>query len=306
MKLPEKINIVEVGPRDGLQNETKPIPTEDKLRFIVSLAEAGITYIEATSFVSPKWVPQLSDAAELSQLIFQNIQKHSLTLSALVPNEQGLERAIASGYKELAVFTAASEEFNRQNINTSIEESFARIQHIMTSALARGLKVRGYLSTVIECPYSGKVSLKVVAELTKRLLEMGCYQVSLGETIGVAAPKEIALMFEEVLKITKPEQIALHCHDTYGCALANVMTAMEYGITTFDSSAGGLGGCPYAKGASGNLATEDLVYFCERQGLSTGINLQKLVTASQNIFQYLGRYSPSKTHQAILAKGDQI
>lgn len=306
MKLPEKINIVEVGPRDGLQNETKPIPTEDKLRFIVSLAEAGITYIEAASFVSPKWVPQLSDAAELSQLAFQNIQKPSITLSALVPNEQGLERAIASGYKEIAVFTAASEEFSRRNINASIEESFARIQHIMTSALVSGLKVRGYLSTVIECPYSGKVSLKVVAALTKRLLEMGCYQVSLGETIGVAAPKEIALMFEEVLKITKPEQIALHCHDTYGCALANVMTAMKYGITTFDSSAGGLGGCPYAKGASGNLATEDLVYFCERQGFSTGINLQKLVTASQNIFRYLGRSSPSKTHQAILAKGDQV
>lgn len=302
MKFPEKINIVEVGPRDGLQNELQFIPTDIKLQFIKTLIDAGLTYIEATSFVHPKAVPHLADAEELSTSLSPILKRNNLALSSLVPNEKGLERAIASGFKEIAVFTAASEEFNKHNINATIEESFTRIQQIMKPAINQGLKVRGYLSTVIECPYSGKISPQIVAALTKRLLEIGCYQVSLGETIGVAAPKEIALMLEEVLKIVKPEQIALHCHDTYGCALANVMTAMNYGVTTFDSSAGGLGGCPYAPGASGNLATEDLVYFCERQGIATCVDLQKLVTASQIIFRYLGRPTPSKTHQALLAK----
>ena len=280
------------------------IPTDIKLHFIESLVEAGISNIEVTSFVNPKAIPQLADAEELSNNISQLLQKTGLTLSlsSLVPNKKGLERAVAAGYKEVAVFTAASDEFNKHNINATVEESFTRLEQIAHSALSQGLKVRGYLSTIIECPYSGKISPKVVATLTKRLLKMGCYQVSLGETIGVAAPCEIATMLEAVLSAAKPEQLALHCHDTYGCALANVATAMEYNITTFDSSAGGLGGCPYAKGASGNLATEDLIYFCERQGVATGVNLQKLVTASQNIFQYLGRRSTSKTHQAVIAK----
>lgn len=305
MKLPAKIQIVEVGPRDGLQNEKQFIPTDIKLHFIEALVESGLTYIEATSFVNPKAIPQLADSEDLSTFLAHPLQHKRLTLSALVPNEKGLKRAIAAGFKEIAVFTAASDEFNKHNINVTIEESFTRLKHVTRIALSQGLKVRGYLSAVIECPYSGKVSPKIVATLTKCLLEMGCYQVSLGETIGVAAPREIAAMLETVLSAVKPQQLAIHCHDTYGCALANVMTAMEYGITTFDSSAGGLGGCPYAKGASGNLATEDLVYLCERQGIATGVNLKKLVTASQIIFQHIGRSSPSKTHQALLAKTTQ-
>lgn len=302
MKFPEKIKIVEVGPRDGLQNEIKVIPIEEKLHFIQGLLEAGLKYIEITSFVNPKKITQFTDAKELTARIMPIISSTSIVISALVPNEKGLEDALACKINEVAVFTSSSDEFNLHNINTDIEGSFTRIEPVAKKAILNKVKVRGYLSTVIECPYFGKINPKKVAELVKRLLDLGCYEVSLGETLGVAVPLETSVLFEEVLKIARPDQVAFHCHDTYGTALSNVFAAMEYGIATFDTSSGGLGGCPYAPGASGNLATEDLVYFCARQGIETGISLEKIVTASSQIFKYLNKTSPSKVNQAFLLK----
>lgn len=297
--LPKQVKIVEVGPRDGLQNEPENIPTDVKVAFIRQLAEAGIKNIEATSFVHPKRIPQLADALEVLQAL--PLDNPDLTFSALVPNQKGLERALESGVKRIAVFTAASNTFTSKNINMSIKESLATFKPVVEEALKNGLSVRGYVSTCFVCPYEGEVPRNAVSDVTEQLLAMGVDEVSLGDTLGAAVPKDVYETLSGVLETVPVEKLALHFHDTYGTALANVYAGLELGITTFDASAGGLGGCPYAPGASGNLATEDLVYFMERMGISTGIDLEKLARASQTIESFLKRPLPSKQLQRIKA-----
>ena len=294
-----KITIWEVGPRDGLQNESQTLPPQVRAEFVAKLAEAGLAHLEVGAFVSPKAVPQMAGTDEVFAELAARELPAGLVLSALVPNERGLEYARRSGLREIAIFTAASDEFNRRNINTDIEGSFARLTPVVRQALAEGMRVRAYLSTVVECPYEGKVEPRKVAELTARLLELGCYQVSLGETLGVAVPDEIAAVIEACLSLAAPEQLALHLHDTYGTALASAMVGLRMGITTFDTSAGGLGGCPFAPGAAGNLATEDLVYALERMGYETGIDLDGLVEATRFIHQHLPHPPRSRAWQAL-------
>ncbi len=294
---PRVVRVIEVGPRDGLQNESTVVSTQDKATFVARLADAGIKEIEATSFVSPKWVPQLGDAEELWPML-----RPGPKYSALVPNEKGLERAIACGVERISVFTAASEAFTKKNINMSIEESlglFSKMIWNFRSVSPKGY-VRGYVSTIVECPYSGKVSPKIVATIAKRLLEFGVDEVSLGDTTGVAVPKEIIKLSAELRGVPK-DRIAWHFHDTRGTAMANVACALEKGYTAFDSSAGGLGGCPYAPGAGGNLATEDLVYFLERSGHKTGINLTVLAQASLPVLALMGRQPFGKAQLAVLS-----
>lgn len=297
---PPKVNIVEVGPRDGLQNESKIISTNDKILFIEKLAASGLKQIEVTSFVSPKAIPQLADAKEVTNRLKSN---PGLTYSALVPNIKGLERAIESGIKRIAVFTAASETFTKKNINMSIKESLETFEPVIETALKAGMSIRGYVSTCFVCPYEGEIKKEKVLEVTKELLDMGVYEVSLGDTIGKASPKDVFETIGFVLKSIPKEKIALHFHDTYGAALANVMAGLELGITTFDSSAGGLGGCPYAPGASGNLATEDLVYLLDGMGIESGVDLEKLAEASLFMQKIIGRKLPSKQLQSIISRG---
>jgi hydroxymethylglutaryl-CoA lyase len=291
------VRIIEVGPRDGLQNEKSPIATEAKLAFIGALAEAGLKEIEATSFVSSKWVPQLGDAAELwPQLPVGPLY------SALVPNLKGLERAVSVGVSRIAVFTAASEAFTQKNINMSIEESigvFGEVVQTFRSAVPDGF-VRGYVSTVVECPYSGRVSPEAVARVAERLFAIGVDEVSLGDTIGVAVPHDVAVLCDEISTFPKP-RVAWHFHDTRGTAIANVAEALSRDYSAFDASAAGLGGCPYAVGAGGNLATEDLVYFLERSGIATGIELKALAEASLPVLEAVGRSAVAKSQLAALA-----
>lgn len=297
------IRIIEVGPRDGLQNETQPISTEAKLEFVRKLALAGCREIEATSFVSPKWVPQLGDAAELWPQLPTGPK-----YSALVPNLKGLERAIAVGAERIALFTAASESFTQRNINMSIDQSletFKDVVQAFRSERPSGF-VRGYVSTAFECPYEGRVEPGRVISVCERLMEIGVDEISIGDTIGVAVPKEVASLDRLLLGIFPIEKLVYHFHDTRGTAIANVAQALDDGIQAFDSSAAGLGGCPYAKGAGGNLATEDLVYFLERSGLRSGINLTALAEASSGILELMGRSPASKTQQAVLASGPQL
>ncbi len=291
--------IVEVGPRDGLQNEKTPIPTSAKLAFISALLGAGLREIEATSFVSPKWVPQLGDAAELwPQLPPGGIY------SALVPNVKGYERAAGVGVERIALFTAASDAFTQRNINMTVDESLAVFAEVM--ALAKGKYVRGYVSTAFECPYAGRISPEAVLQVSNRLMELGVDEISLGDTIGTAAPREVTEL-ARVFKggfVGKPEQVFWHFHDTNGMAIANVAAALEAGyLGGFDSSAAGLGGCPYAPGAAGNLATDDLVYFLEREGVSTGVDREGLAKASLPILEALGRSPQAKAQVARLASG---
>jgi len=293
------IRIVEVGPRDGLQNETNPIPTAVKLEFINNLIAAGITEIEATSFVSPKWVPQLADAAEL----WPQLPK-TAKFSALVPNEKGLERAIELNVQRIAVFTAASDAFTQKNINMTVEQSletFRSVIHQFKQHTPNGW-VRAYVSTAFECPYAGKIDPQQTTHVATKLLEMNVNEISIGDTIGVAVPHEVEQLTKELLKEIPKERLAYHFHDTRGTAIANVSKALEMGITAFDSSAGGLGGCPYAPGAGGNLATEDLVYFLERSGIKTNINLEKLAKASLGVLEHLHRAPVAKAQLAALAK----
>lgn len=294
------IRIIEVGPRDGLQNEQTPIPTLVKASFITALVKAGLREIEATSFVSPKWVPQLGDAAELwPQLPPQGLY------SALVPNLKGLERAIQVGVKRIAIFTAASDEFTKRNINMTIAESldaFCEVLSTFREQVPSGF-VRGYISTAFECPFAGRIEPSKVVEVGERLFEIGVDEISVGDTIGVAVPAEVKALTAELLNLTDSKKIAYHFHDTRGTAIANVAAALEMGIGTFDSSAGGLGGCPYAPGAGGNLATEDLVYFLERSGLQTGVDLERLARASLPILSHLGRLPSAKAQVALLAPG---
>ncbi|TPW12738.1 MAG: hydroxymethylglutaryl-CoA lyase, partial [bacterium] len=276
--LPGQVDIVEVGPRDGLQNEKTVVPAADKVAFIRALAAAGFPEIEVTSFVSPKWVPQLADAGEVLEALGQ--PPHGVGYSALVPNVAGMERALAAGLLRVAVFTAASETFNRKNINASIAESLERFQPVMEMARSAGVSVRGYLSTAFVCPYEGPVDPAAAAGIVVRLFELGVDEVSIGDTIGAAVPRQVHDLLDELAEDVSADQLAMHFHDTRGTALANVMASLERGITIFDASAGGLGGCPFAPGATGNLATEDLVYFLNGMGIDSGVDLQRVRAAS--------------------------
>ncbi len=295
-KLPRRITVVEVGPRDGLQNEKAQIPTDVKVRFIDALSESGLPVIEATSFVSPSAIPQLADADEVMRRIKRKV---GVRYSVLVPNEKGLERALAAGLKEIAVFTAASETFNKNNINATIAESIERFKPIMRTARDNKLRVRGYISTCFGCPYEGAVAPAKVLDVAERLLALGIDELSIGDTIGVATPSGVFELTEKLLTRVEIGRLAMHFHDTRGTALANVLAAMETGVTIFDSSAGGLGGCPYAPGASGNLATEDLLYMLHGMNIETGVSLEKVVAASASLAASLDHEPTSKYYQAV-------
>lgn len=299
MKFPNRVKIVEVGPRDGLQNESTFIPTATKIEFINRLSEVGYTTIESTSFVSPKWIPQLADHKEVFQSI---IKKSDISYPVLVPNMKGLEEALAVNVKEIAIFTAASETFTQKNINCSIEESFQRFKPVIDTAKAANLRIRGYVSCALGCPFEGEVRPESVAEVAARLYEMGCYEISLGDTIGVGTPLKTKNMIEAVAKKVPIAFLAGHFHDTYGQALANIYAALELGLCTFDSSVSGLGGCPYAQGATGNVATEDLIYMLQGLNIETGIDLNRLIDIGTFICQYLGKPSRSKVNLAMIAK----
>ncbi|XP_023374873.1 hydroxymethylglutaryl-CoA lyase, mitochondrial isoform X2 [Otolemur garnettii] len=292
---PKQVKIVEVGPRDGLQNEKNIVPTPVKIKLIDMLSETGLPVIEATSFVSPKWVPQMADHTE----VLKGIKKFpGINYPVLTPNFKGFEAAVAAGAKEVSIFGAASELFTRKNINSSIEESFQRYDSIMKAAQAKGILVRGYVSCALGCPYEGKISPAKVAEVAKRMYSMGCYEISLGDTIGVGTPGAMRDMLTAVMHEVPLAALAVHCHDTYGQALANTLMALQMGVSVVDSSVAGLGGCPYARGASGNLATEDLVYMLSGLGIHMGVNLQKLLEAGDFICQALNRKTNSKVAQA--------
>lgn len=296
MNFPQKVRIVEVGPRDGLQNEKQIISAAAKITLIEMLADAGLNYIEAGSFVNPKWVPQMADSAE----VFSGIsRKPNVTYAALVPNLQGYERAIQVGANEVAIFAAASDAFSQKNINCSIAESIKRFDILISAAKARQIPVRGYISCVAGCPYSGDVNPALVARIARDLFDMGCHEISLGDTIGVGTANQIKKIIDNVAQEIAIEKIAVHLHDTYGQALTNVYASLEMGVGVIDSSIAGLGGCPYAAGASGNLATEDLVFLLDGLGLEHGVNLQKLVQAGNFISGQIGRDNQSKTAQAL-------
>jgi len=298
-KLAKTVQVTEVGPRDGLQNEKGVVPTDRKIAFIEGLVEAGVTRLEAGSFVSPKWVPAMADTAE----VFQKIKrKPGVKYIALVPNAKGMEAAVAAQVRDIAVFTAASETFTKKNTNVSIEESLANIAQVVTGARRESMWVRGYISTCFGCPYEGKVAPEQVLKVARRLLEIGVDELSVGDTIGVATPNQVTALVDLLQRETPLAKIALHFHDTRGTALANVLAGLQSGIAKFDSSSGGLGGCPYAPGASGNLATEDLLYLLQGMGIQTGVDLDKIVQASLGIASALGRALPSRYLQAHLAQ----
>ncbi|MBI5708251.1 MAG: hydroxymethylglutaryl-CoA lyase [Armatimonadetes bacterium] len=296
------VRIIEVGPRDGLQNEATPIPTESKLAFVAALAACGLEEIEATSFVSPKWVPQLGDAESLWPLLPPGPE-----YSALVPNLKGLERALALGVKRIALFTAASDAFTQKNIRMTVAESLALFREVV--AAFRGSVpdgwIRGYVSTAFECPYAGRIAPAATAKVARSLAELGVDEVALGDTIGVAVPAEVRELDHAVFDVVPRPMIAYHFHDTRGTAIANVAAALEDGVQAFDASAGGLGGCPYAPGAGGNLATEDLVYFLERSGFATGVSLPDLAQATLPVLRLLGRSPAAKSQLAALAASPQ-
>ncbi len=297
MNLPSTVHIVEVGPRDGLQNEQQILDTAIKIDLINRLATTGLTTIEATSFVAANWVPQLADASEV--LLGIN-HPQGISFPVLVPNEQGMEKAIAAGATSVAVFTTASEKFSQKNTHCTVAESIARIEKIIVLAQQNSITVRGYISCTLGCPYEGEVPYIKTAELAHKLYELGCYQISLGDTIGIGTPLRAKQMIETVIKKIPINSIAAHFHDTYGQALANIYAVLELGISTFDSSIAGLGGCPYAKGAAGNVATEDLVYMLEGMGIKTGVDLNSLLSVSNFISSILGRKTNSKVAQAKL------
>jgi hydroxymethylglutaryl-CoA lyase len=299
MKHPERVRIVDVGPRDGLQNEPGNVPTAVKVALIERLAAAGLPAVEATSFVSPKWVPQMADAAQVMAAIER---RPGTSYPVLVPNLKGLEGALAAGAQEVAVFAAASESFSRRNINCSIDESLARFEPVCEQALAAGVKVRGYVSCVLGCPYEGDVAPEAVARVSARLWQMGCYEVSLGDTIGTGTAGKTQRMVEAAARHVPVERLAGHFHDTYGQALANILAAMDMGVATFDSSVAGLGGCPYAKGATGNVATEDVLYLLHGLGVSTGVDFNAVVDAGVFICEAIGRANASRAGRAVAAK----
>jgi hydroxymethylglutaryl-CoA lyase len=292
------VRIVEVGPRDGLQNEKTLVPTPAKIELIDRLSATGLSTIEATSFVSPKWVPQLADAAE----VFTGItRKPGVRYPVLVPNEQGYDRARAVGVEEVAVFTAASEAFNQKNINATIDESIERFRPVVERARADGVRVRGYVSTVLGCPYQGEVPVSDVVRVAKRMHDLGCYEISLGDTIGVGTPAKARAMLRAVASEVPMAALAVHFHDTYGQALPNLLACLEEGVRVADASVSGTGGCPYAKGASGNVASEDVVYMLHGMGMQTGIDLDRLVDTGRWLAALLGRATGSKVTQATAA-----
>ena len=298
MTLPSQVKIVEVGPRDGLQNEKQLVPTATKIELINRLADAGIRVIEATSFVSPKWVPQMGD----NTAVMQGISKHPAAVyPVLTPNLQGFDTAVQAGATEVAIFGAASEAFSKKNINCSIAESLKRFEPVVSAASALEIKVRGYVSCVVGCPYEGAIAPQQAASVAKTLYEMGCYEVSLGDTIGVGNPASIQRMIEACARHVPIARLAGHYHDTYGMAIANIFASLEMGMAVFDSSIAGLGGCPYAQGASGNVATEDVVYLLHGLGIETGIDLSKLATIGNWISQSLNRPNGAKAGRALCA-----
>ena len=300
-QFPASVRIVEVGPRDGLQNEVA-VPLEAKIALVEALADAGLTTIETGAFVSPKWVPQMADSAQ----VFSGIsRKAGVTYAALTPNLQGYQAARAAGADEVAIFGAASEAFSQKNINCSIDESLARFAPVLEAAKADGVRVRGYVSCVVGCPYQGAVAPADVARVAKALLDMGCYEISLGDTIGVGTPATVSAMLDAVLAVVPLEQTAIHFHDTYGQALTNIYVALSRGIAVIDSAVAGLGGCPYAAGASGNVATEDVVYLLNGLGIAHGIELQSLARAGWAITAALGKRPSSKVGLALQAKCQQ-
>lgn len=294
--LPSHVKIVEVGPRDGLQNEPETVSAETKIQLVQLLADAGLPMIEVASFVSPKWVPQMATSAEVLTTIRR---KPKVIYSALVPNLKGLEAAIEAGADEIAVFSAASESFTQKNINCSVSESIERFVPVIEKAKEHNIKVRSYLSTAVGCPYEGDISAASVKALAKTLWEIGCYEISLGDTVGVGTPGKITEMIEAVKTVVPVESLAAHFHDTYGQALANIYAALQCGINIIDSSVAGLGGCPYAKGASGNVATEDVLYMLNGLNITTDVDMTKLLKASQFISSALGRKAASKVACAL-------
>ncbi len=302
-QIPKQVKIIEVGVRDGLQNESTPVPTEVKVELIKKLLASGLSVVEATSFVSPKWVPQLADHNEVMKcLVVDNDPLfNQASFPVLTPNLKGFDNAIAAGAKEVAVFAAASESFSQKNINCSIEQSIERFQPIFERAKTLDIPVRGYVSCVLGCPYEGDVSVDKVAFVAEKLYQYGSYEISLGDTIGVGTPGKTKVLLERVSKSVPIEKLAVHFHDTYGQALANIYAALQMGVSNIDSSVAGLGGCPYAKGASGNVATEDVVYLLNGLSIKSNINLDKLVDAGDYINKYLNRNNGSKVACAILS-----
>jgi len=298
MTLPSRVKIVEVGPRDGLQNEKQVVPTDIKVELIDRLAEAGLKVIEATSFVSPKWVPQMGD----NSAVLAGIQRRpGVTYTALTPNLQGFDGAVQAGANEVAIFGAASESFSRKNINCSIAESLKRFEPVVSAASALEIPVRGYVSCVVGCPYEGAIDPEQVASVAKTLFDMGCYEVSLGDTIGVGNPASVQRMIEACARHVPIAKLAGHYHDTYGMAIANIYASLQTGMAVFDASVAGLGGCPYAKGASGNLATEDVVYLLHGLGIETGIDLAKLAAIGDWISAAINRPNGAKAGRALCA-----
>ena len=295
------VRIVEMGPRDGLQNEPRAVPLATKLDLIERLAAAGLKAIEATAFVSPKWVPQMADHAELMGTL---VRRPGVTYPVLTPNLKGYEAAVAAGADHVGIFVAATESFSQRNTNCSIAEALARFEPIMARAARDGVKVRGYVSCVVGCPYEGAVVPQQVATLAERLMGLGCYEVSLGDTIGVGTPASVQRMLEAVARVVPLRELAGHYHDTYGMGVANVHASYQFGLRCFDSSVAGLGGCPYAKGATGNVATEDVVYLLNGLGADTGIDLDALVDIGAWISEVLGRPSAARAGRALLARRD--
>ena len=296
MRIPKRVKMVEVGPRDGLQNEAMIVPADVKIELINRLSSTGLSVIESTSFVSPKWVPQMADNA---QVMLGITRSPGVSYPVLVPGMQGFEAAVAAGAGEIAVFGAASEAFSQHNINCSIAESLERFAPVIVAARQRNIKVRGYVSCVLGCPYQGEVAPEAVAQVALSLLEMGCYEISLGDTIGFGTPAKAQEMVKKVAEVIPLRRLAVHFHDTYGQALANILAVLELGISVVDSSVAGLGGCPYAKGATGNVASEDLLYMLNGMGIETGVNLTELIDAGLYISKYLGRQSGSKVARAL-------
>ncbi len=302
MQLPQRVSIVEVGARDGLQNEGQTVAVATKLRLIEALADAGLKRIEAGSFVNPKWVPQMAD----SEAVYAGLQKRSgVVYPALTPNLQGFERAITAGAEEVAIFAAASEGFSQANINCSIAESLARFAPVMEAARDLQVPVRGYVSCVLGCPVAGHITPEQVKPVVSELLAMGCYEVSLGDTIGTGTAGTMQALLEALLQTFPAEKLAVHCHDTYGQALSNILVALQHGIATIDASVAGLGGCPYAEGATGNVATEDVVYMLQGMHIDCGVDLDKLIIAGQDISAELGRRNASRAALALSAKRAQ-
>lgn len=295
--LPRDVVVYEVAPRDGLQNEATHISTDDKVAFIEALGQSGIKHIEMTSFVSPKWIPALADHAEVARRVRR---KPDVGYSALVPNQQGMDAALAAGMQEVAVFLSSTETHNQRNINKSIDQTLELYRGLVGHAQQKNLRVRAYVSTVFGCPYEGEVNPKKPSRIARALVEMGCYQVSLGDTIGVGTPRQVEQTLDVIAEEVGTQKLALHFHDTRGTALANVLVGLSMGINTVDSSAGGMGGCPYAPGAAGNLATEDVVYMLDGMGIHTGIDLDALCDVSAGMEKLLGRLLPSKVLRATL------